>query len=462
MEYFLHHYMSKKYLVNKTQNTLWILSCALGLLSLGGVRTMMMTPLYTSTVRLQIDRNVSKVVESGNITPVEGADNEFQRTQYELLQSRAMAERVVSALKLGEDESFVKPREFSVLGKLRSLFSSRPADTDAAPQSSKLSEGAAAIVLLNRTVRPVAGSRLVDISISDPVPNRAQRIAMAYSEAFVASNLDKRLQANVYAKTFLEDQVKQLKLRLEDSEKILIGFAEKQKIVVGNEKSSISENNLSAANVALGNLVSDRIKTEQQWRQVEKADAINLPQLLTNSVIDGLRGKRNVLASDYQEKLQTFKPGYPLMVQIRNKIGEIDRQLASEVKTIKESLKGAFESSQQQEAEMRKRIDLLKTEVLDLQQRSIQYNILKREVDTNRSLYEGLLQRYKEVMWLVESAPTMCSWSTAPSCRVVRRRRNSCANCCWRWRSGLASDWLRPSSWNGSTTACTAQRKSSA
>ena len=105
-------------------------------------------------------------------------------------------------------------------------------------------------------------------------------------------------------------------------------FAEKEQIVAVTEKSSIAENNLASANAALGTLVSERIKNEQLWKQVESADAINLPQLLTNSVIDGLRDKRNALVTEYQEKLETFKPGYPAMVQIKNKIAEIDRQLA--------------------------------------------------------------------------------------------------------------------------------------
>ena len=100
---------------------------------------------------------------------------------------------------------------------------------------------------------------------------------------------------------------------------------------------------------------------------------------------------------EYQEKSETFKPGYPAMVQINNKIEEIDQQLAAEVETIKESLKAAYESSLGQEDEMQKRVEALKARRLDLQKRSIQYNILKREVDTNRELYTSLLQRYKEV-----------------------------------------------------------------
>ena len=174
-------------------------------------------------------------------------------------------------------------------------------------------------------------------------------------------------------------------------------FAQDKQIIDINDKSSIAENNLSSANAALGNLISERTKNEELWQQVEAADAIELPQLLSNKMIEDLRSKRKDLVVNYQQKLQIFKPSYPVMVQIKSQIDEIDRQLASEVQTIKQSLKAAYESSLAQEEEMKKRIELLKQDVLDLQKRSIQYNTLKREADTNRDLYTSLLQRFKEV-----------------------------------------------------------------
>jgi hypothetical protein len=112
-------------------------------------------------------------------------------------------------------------------------------------------------------------------------------------------------------------KIAQLKARLEESEKKLLDFAQAQQIVEVNEKSSIAENNLESANAALGQLISERTKNEELWRQAEKTDAINLPQLLSNSVIDSLRGKRKELSIEYQQKLETFKPEYPAMVQIK-------------------------------------------------------------------------------------------------------------------------------------------------
>jgi capsular exopolysaccharide synthesis family protein len=378
----------------------WLIaSIAVACTLLGALATLMTTPLFTATVRLQIDRNVAKIVDSGSVIPVEGSDAEFQRTQHELLRSRAMAERVASSLNLGDDADFLKPRDFSIWGAIRGLlaFGGPAPEKQAAPDKAGLARTAAGVVMANRNVRALAGSRLVDITYSDPNPARAQKIAMTYAEAYIAANLDKRFEATSGAKTFLEDQIKQAKLRLEASERTLLNFAQKEQIVVVTEKSSIAESNLSSANATLGTLVSERIKNEQLWKQLESASAIDLPQLLSNSTVDGLRARRNALVAEYQEKLETFKPGYPAMIQIDNKIKEIDRQLAAEVKTIKSALKAAYESSLSQEVEMKKRIGALREEALDLQKRSIEYNSLKRQVDSNRTIYDNLLQRSKEV-----------------------------------------------------------------
>ena len=134
--------------------------------------------------------------------------------------------------------------------------------------------------------------------------------------AYIASTVDKRFQANSYAKTFLEDQINQLKIRLEESEKAMLNFAEQQKMVEIGEKSSIAENNFAAASAAVGQLDAERIKNEQLWREVENAKAINVPELLSNGVIEALRAQRKALDTEYQEKLESFKPGYPAMVQI--------------------------------------------------------------------------------------------------------------------------------------------------
>lgn len=377
----------------------WLIITVMAIVTILGLgRTMIETPLYTATVRLQIDRQSAQIVEGGNISPVEsGSDHEFQKTQFELLKSRSLAERVAAAQNLKDDAEFWKPRDWSAFAMaLRALVRANgTANEEIGPLERQ--RIATSIVLEYRDVRPVSGSRLIDVSYSDPSPERAKRITNAFADAFIEDGGDKRVQANSRAKAFLEDQVAALKARLEESEKALLEFAQKEQIVSVAEKTSIAENNLAKANDALSTLVSERIRNEQLWRQVQDADAINLPQLLSNGAISDLRSRRSTLVTEYQDKLETFKPGYPAMIQIDNRIKEIDRQLAAEVRTIKQAFKAAYDSSAQQETAMRDEIGALRNEVLDYQKRSIQHNILKREADTNRTLHNGLLQRYREI-----------------------------------------------------------------
>lgn len=372
-----------------------IVGAAGAFLAVGLVYSFLTTPLYSATVRIQIDREAGKVVSGDSAAPSETGNNDFQRTQHELLRSRAISERAVSTL--GLDQKASAEASMGLFGAIFALFASAPSEEEQAATQERRRAQTVRRVQGNVDIRPVRGSRLVDIVFTDPSPMQAASIANAYADAYVAANLDKRFEASAYAKVFLEDQIKQLKLRLEDAERALITFAESENMVQTNDKVSIAESNLAAANVALGTLISNRMRDEQSWRQVESSTAINLPQLLTNSVIDGLRAQRNVLRRDYEEKLETFRPSYPEMVQISKKISEIDRQLVAEVSTIRSSLKAAYEASATQETQMQKRIEELRAEVIDLQKKSVRYGILQREVESSRNIYNSLLQRYKEV-----------------------------------------------------------------
>src|SRR5262249_52502496 len=154
---------------------------------------------------------------------------------------------------------------------------------------------------------------------------------------------------------FLEDKIEQLKTRLQESEHGLIDFAEKQQIVGINydtdQKTSIAEANLARATAELQKLTSDRTKNEELWRQAQGSDANNLPQVLSDSEVGGLRNKRSALQLEYQQGLQTFKPDYPSMVNIRAQMEEIDRQLADQLHKINDSLKATYEASLAREKE---------------------------------------------------------------------------------------------------------------
>jgi capsular exopolysaccharide synthesis family protein len=119
--------------------------------------------------------------------------------------------------------------------------------------------------------------------------------------------------------------------------------------------------------------------------------------MLANSIVRTLQQQRADLQGQYQQKLQVFKPEYPEMKQLQGQIGELDKQIAGELRNIRASVKSEYTAAQAQESLLLGKLDALRNQTLDVDNRSIQYNILKREVDTNRQLYDAMLQRYKEI-----------------------------------------------------------------
>jgi GumC protein len=118
---------------------------------------------------------------------------------------------------------------------------------------------------------------------------------------------------------------------------------------------------------------------------------------VSNPLVQNLMQTRAQLSAEYQQKLSTFKPDYPEMQRLNGQLSEVGRQINTQIANIRDSIKAQYEAASTQERMLETRIDQLKGDELDLQDRSIRYNMLKREVDTNRQLYDGLLQRFKEI-----------------------------------------------------------------
>src|SRR5262249_45477361 len=153
---------------------------------------------------------------------------------------------------------------------------------------------------------------------------------------------------------------------------------------------------LAAMNAALQLVVTERIRVQDLWEQANNSKGLGLPQLLDDGAIKALRGQRVLLTAEYQTKLSTFKPSYHDILRLKAQIDQVDQEIKSAADVIKQSLKAKYESALQQEALLKQKMDETKHGVLDTRNKEIQFNILKREADTNRTLYDGLLQQYKD------------------------------------------------------------------
>jgi polysaccharide biosynthesis transport protein len=376
-----------------------VLSILLTAMAIAAVVTYLMTPIFRAVSSIQIDRESVNVVKVDDFQPDERmAGLEFYQTQYELLGSRTMAERVITTLGIAEDRAFLN-QEKGLVGMITSLIPStggEQASNVEASQEDKV-KAAARRLLRSLTVAPVRGSRIVKINIDHPDPAIAQSLANTYAEVFISENLDRRYDATSYAKKFLEERLQQLKQKLEESEKQLVKYAEDQGIIRLDDNKNLSATDLEAINVKLNETRSDRIKKELLWKQAQITEGIGLKEILDNENIQANQKLRAELAAQYQQKLAIYKPAFPEMVQLRNQIKELDRQVQSEVAAIKRSIEAQYLAAKEEEETLESQLENSKADVSDQRNRSIQYNILQREVDTNRTLYDGLLQRYKEI-----------------------------------------------------------------
>jgi len=376
----------------------WTVIAAFTIVVLTGLMvTLLTTPMFRATSTLQIDRQAMRVVNMPGGDSLEApTDFEFYETQFQLLRSRTLAEKVAASLD-PEDPAFAMMSAPSPWQKFQQLIFGVDKKGAQPVSPEDLRGQLVGLVRGGLWVEPIIKSRLVKINFDSPDPALSAKIANAIAEGFIESNMERRIDNSSYAKEFLEDRLEQVKLKLQDSESALANFAQEERIVNIDDRQSLLTNDLASLNAALTEAKQERIDVESRMRQTQGAGIYSHPQMLANPGVQALRSTRGKLEADYQEKLVTFKPNLPLMLQIKSQMEEIDKQLEAEVQLIKASMVATFQSAKDKEGMLQTQVDLLVNDVLALQGRSTSFTVLEREVETNRQLYDALLQRYKAI-----------------------------------------------------------------
>jgi capsular exopolysaccharide synthesis family protein len=397
----------------------WTLLLMVGLaMAASTVKTFLSTPIYRSTVILQIDRATPRVVRFENDPEQErlgGDDAVAMRTQQELLKSRSLAERVVDELRLDRsaarnqaqalpDASPAATEDESAAGGEqpgdyvdRLIAGYRKMTNPSARNNEVLSREAVIRDFLDSiTVEPVRSSRLVKLHVENTNPALASRIANTTVQAFIAMAMERRLEATSYAKSFLEDQIRQVKAKLEESERRLNSYAQANQIVTLDEKTSAINQTYVEYATALAKAEQDTIRARAVLAEMQRNPG-SAPAVFDNKTISAFKEQRAKLQVEYQENLRIFKPDFPKMQQLKAQITEIDSQIQAEIAATAGTVRAQLEAAAAQEAQIRDKLDQVRKKLMTTQDQSIDLNLLKREVDTNRQLYDNLLQRFKEV-----------------------------------------------------------------
>lgn len=366
----------------------------------GTIMTMLKPPLFTARSQIEISR------EQKNITNVPGIDQgsgyydaEFYDTQYALMRVRSLAERVARNLKLTDNPAF-----FAAHGvELPKTGAAASAALSSSERKAR-EDMAAGLLLGGIAIQPVQNSSLVDITYTSRSPEWSEKIANAWPEGFIGATIDRQFASSADARRYLEERLASLRGKLEQSEHALITFGNEHNIVpLGGSRDAngrteqprtLVASNLEALNAALIQARTERIAAESRART---RAGENSPEVLANGVISGLRAKRAEIASDYARLLVQFEPSYPSARAIKRQMDALDTAIANETARISGSRQASYNEALQRENELAAQVEALKGQFDQQQRDTIQYTIYQREVDTNRQLYDALLQRYKEI-----------------------------------------------------------------
>ena len=364
----------------------WLILAAIGTGIAAAVLITLLTPLkYRSTASLELNPPQVEIMadedSKGGRQNSARNDTNFVGTQLALLGSRALAERVAQNLNLAADPAIVGEG------------TDRTANTEAA----------ARFVQAGTQVRLQPQSMIVSVSFVARAPQTAAKIVNGITDAYISTNLERRYQSSSYARDFLQRQIATTRRDLERSERQLTTYAQQQRLIStgsseeGADTNSLTGSSLVSLNTALAATQARRIAAEQKYREATLGGAT------TEGSVNAapLRGQIAALDAEYQQKLQTFRPDYPEMVALKARIDALRASVITETRTANSdrigTLRQEFQAARAEEDRLRSQVSGLSGTVLDQRGRLIQYNILKRDVDTNRTLYDALLQRYKEI-----------------------------------------------------------------
>ena len=379
-----------------------VIGILIGSIVVGILATLLATPQYSATSRIEISRQQQRITNVQGVESEEtGRDLEFYFTQYSLLEARSLAERVSRQLNLPRNEAFfaahgVEPEG----GALLNIGGDRPLDSSALADRQNL---VVETLLQHVAVNPIRSSALVDVSYSSASPSLSAQIANTWVQQFIAQSMDRRFESTADARQFLETRLDGLRERVEQSERDLVNYASRRGIVRLPQESDQPNRNmdtLAGSNVrqisnALAQATVARVDAEGKL-DAARARRANEASL-QNPALNELQKQLAEVESEYSRALVQFEPEYPAAKALREKADSLKRSIAAQEGRAVESYVSNYEATAKREDSLKARLARLLGQLNQEQRDSIQYNIYQREADTNRQLYDGLLQRYKEI-----------------------------------------------------------------
>lgn len=360
---------------------------------LGATILYVITPKeYQATARIQIERQAVSPLSSRQNAWIENLWNmEFYPTQYRLLESRGLAERVVVNLRLADDP-FFNPGGDALVA---------PADGEEDPEQvdDRVLGKMAQRLRSGLEVNPVRETQLVDVVYKSSSPQFAARAANGFADAFIEWGVTSRQHTAGWASSFLESQIESLKQEIQEKESQLRDFSRATDIVL-DQDSNVVLKQLQSFNQDYIAAKAQRIEAEARYKELLETPRQEVADRYSDGTVGELMREQRALEREYRTKLQTYKPEWPEMVELRARIDEGEKNLqkviGEQVEKAKETAYAEYQTALRRERALEDELDLQKTQLLDQNSDAVELTNLQVEIATSRELMDQLLRQQSE------------------------------------------------------------------
>ena len=379
----------------------WLVAAVLlSVLSAVALQTFTMVPIYRSTAKVRIDPESSSILPYQEMMASSESylmTESYLRTQYRILESRALARRVIKRLDLLNRASFNKdPGEGIFFQIVQTLKSVTVLIFSPSREDSKKGQEHVDRFLSHLSISPITRSRLVEVSYDSYDQDFAAEVVNVVVEEFIEQNFESRYESLVRATTFLQKQLEELKIRVESSEEDLIRYARAHNILNIDERESVVSQKLADLNKEMTKVQASLIAKTAFYETIKDTTVSNFPQMLKTELGESLENRLFDLERELVSLSTRFGPEWPDVIELKNQLFKVRDQLSRENERTLQSAQVEYSVALDHYSRLSQALEEQKQLANRLNEDSIQYNILRRETETNKQLYEGLLQRLKE------------------------------------------------------------------
>lgn len=357
----------------------------LAVVSIVTISTFRTQPIYEATARVEVDRDTPNAFRFEESQGEDYGDLEdYIVTQSKILQSETLAMQTVKSMGLDRLPQFG--------GRPGNPEKAEPSGSDA----SLMRPPALGAFLGGLSVKRVPSSRLLDVTFETTDPILAARVVNAHLNNFIEQNFRSRFEAATQASNWMAGQLNEMKIKVENAEDARLEYERENQIWTIDEKSDISTQKLAELEKQMTEAQADRINKEAVYQLAQSGNYDAIAAVRESAVIQDILKQQTTLSALYTDAVSQYGPRFPKVLRIQAQLKDLDQLIAREKLNIGNQVEADYRGSRQRELLLKEAFDEQKAEVNQTAEKLVQYSILKREADTNKQLYDGMLQKLKE------------------------------------------------------------------